>query len=93
MLMCAAATFVLVLGVTTEGRDAMRGILVGVADGGTRPVASTPLLRNEDADEALCSVCCPATGNFDARSRLPIAVGVAVPLPLTGPPSAVCGWW
>lgn len=57
MLMCAAATFVLVLGVTTECLEAMRGILVGVAAGGTRPAASKPFLRNDEADVALCSVC------------------------------------
>lgn len=63
LVMCNACVF----GVTTEGLDVMRGILVGVADGGGR----LPSLRRDEAEEAVCRPCwllamgsrVPFTGN------------------------------
>lgn len=63
LAMCNACVF----GVTTDGRDVMRGIFVGVAEGGGR----LPSLRRDEAEEAVCRPCwllamgsrVPLTGN------------------------------
>lgn len=56
-----------VFGVTTDGREAIRGILVGVAAGTVRESYGGTFLRSEDDEEALCKTCWPEGGSLEWR--------------------------
>lgn len=76
-----------VFGVTTDGRDAMRGILVGVAEGTARESYGT-LFRSDDTEDVLWREGgAPAAGRREWRFCDELAVGS--PLPLTDTAS---GW-